>query len=67
MIVYLNGAYVPAEQAQVSIFDGGFMYGDGIYTTLRLYRGLPLDLVAHFDRLQRQTAQLKIACGLSLA
>lgn len=65
MIVYLNGAYVPADQAQVSIFDGGYMYGDGIYTTLRLYSGLPLDLTAHWERLKRQTGQLQIAFELS--
>ncbi len=66
MIVYLNGSYLPAEQAQVSVFDGGYMYGDGIYTTMRLYSGLPLDLAAHYDRLRRQTAELDIAFELSL-
>ncbi len=64
MIVYLNGSYLPADQAQVSIFDGGYMYGDGIYTTLRLYGGLPLDLAAHHERLVRQTAQLQIGFDL---
>ncbi len=67
MIVYLNGAYLPADQAMVSVFDGGYMYGDGIYTTLRLYGGLPLDLPAHHERLQRQTAHLDIVFDLSLA
>ncbi len=53
--------------ASISIFDGGYMYGDGIYTTLRLYSGLPLDLIAHYERLQRHTAQLKIPFALPLA
>ncbi len=65
MIVYLNGAFLPADQAQVSVFDGGYMYGDGIYTTLRLYGGLPLDLKAHWERLSRQTAQLEIGLALT--
>jgi len=66
VIVYVNGAYLPAAQARVSIFDGGYMYGDGIYTTLRLYHGLPLDLAAHHARLVRQTAQMQIGFGLTL-
>jgi len=66
VIVYLNGAYLPAAQAQVSVFDGGYLYGDGIYTTLRLYRGLPLDLVAHYERLVRHSSQLEIGFDLPL-
>jgi branched-subunit amino acid aminotransferase/4-amino-4-deoxychorismate lyase len=66
VIVYLNGTYLPAEQAQVGIFDGGYMYGDGIYTTLRLYKGLPLDLIAHWERLKTQTAQLELAFELTV-
>jgi D-alanine transaminase len=31
MIVYLNGEYMPAEQARISSFDRGFLFGDGIY------------------------------------
>jgi len=67
VIVYLNGAFVPAEQATVSVFDGGYMYGDGIYTTMRLYKGLPLDLKAHWQRLKRQTEQLKLTFDLTFA
>ena len=66
MIVYLNGSYLPAAAAQVSVFDGGYLYGDGIYTTLRLYRGWPLDLAAHHLRLTSQTSQLKIGFDLGL-
>lgn len=66
MIVYLNGAYLPAARARVSVFDGGYMYGDGIYTTLRLYGGLPLDLVAHYERLVRHSTQLEIRFDLPL-
>lgn len=66
MIVYLNGAFLPAAEARISVFDGGYLYGDGIYTTLRLYKGLPLDLVAHHRRLQEHTAQLQISFSMSL-
>ncbi len=63
-VVYLNGEYVAAAAARVSAFDGGFMYGDGVYTTLRLYRGHPLDLAAHLERLRRHAAALSLPVPL---
>lgn len=60
MLVYLNGDYLPAGQARVSAWDGGFLYGDGVYTTLRLYGGRPLDLPAHLERLRRHAAALEL-------
>lgn len=39
MIVHLNGQYVPGDQARVSVFDRGFLYGDGLFETLRAYEG----------------------------
>lgn len=62
--VYLNGEFVPAAGARVSAFDGGFMYGDGVYTTLRLYRGRALDLAAHLERLRRHAAALSLPVPL---
>ncbi|MFN2369739.1 MAG: aminotransferase class IV [Candidatus Krumholzibacteriia bacterium] len=60
MIVYLDGRYREGAAARVSIWDGGFLYGDGVYTTLRLYRGRPLDLAAHHGRLVRHAAALDL-------
>ncbi|MBK8166340.1 MAG: aminotransferase class IV [bacterium] len=60
MLVYLNGDYLPADQARVSAWDGGFLYGDGVYTTLRLYGGRPLDLRAHLERLRRHADALSL-------
>ena len=60
MIVYLNGKYIDADRAVVSVWDGGFLYGDGVYTTLRLYAGEPLDLSAHFQRLAKHAATLDL-------
>ncbi|MEE8147960.1 MAG: aminotransferase class IV, partial [Longimicrobiales bacterium] len=57
MIIYLNGEYVPAEEARVSVFDRGFLYGDGIYETLRVYGGRVFKLEEHLVRLER-SAQL---------
>jgi branched-subunit amino acid aminotransferase/4-amino-4-deoxychorismate lyase len=63
--IYLNGVFLPASEAKISVFDGGYMYGDGIYTTLRLYRGLPLDLAAHHSRLRDHSAQMQIPFAMS--
>lgn len=60
MIVYLNGRFVPAEEACVSVFDRGFLYGDGLFETMRAYRGrLPLG-PAHMERLQRGASALDL-------
>ena len=48
--VYLNGEYVPLEQAKVSVEDRGFLFGDGIYEVVRLYNGHPFQLDAHLQR-----------------
>ena len=50
-LIYLNGAMVPRAQAQVSVFDAGFVLGDGIWEGLRLHNGKLLFLDAHLDRL----------------
>jgi branched-chain amino acid aminotransferase len=65
MQVYLNGQYIDAAEAHVSVWDGGYLYGDGIYTTLRLYAGRPLDLPAHLERLRRHAAALELPVPLS--
>ncbi len=61
MIVYLNGSYVDAAAATVSLFDGGYLFGDGLYETLRLYRGRPFDLEGHLARLTRELELLGYA------
>ena len=61
MIVYLNGAFLEAASARVSLFDGGYLYGDGLYETLRLYAGRPADLDGHLGRLTRELELLGYA------
>jgi len=60
MIVYLNRDFVDEAEARISVWDGGFLYGDGVYTTLRLYRGKPVDLEAHCRRLHAHARELEI-------
>ena len=64
MIVYLNGQFVDAAEAVIPVWDGGFLYGDGVYTTLRLYRGCPVDMAAHFRRLRNHAAALDLSLPL---
>jgi len=52
MLVYLNGRFVPKEEATVSVFDHGFLYGDGIYETMRAYKGSLFLLERHLARLR---------------
>ncbi|MGD9850929.1 MAG: aminotransferase class IV [Nitrospirales bacterium] len=52
MWVYVNGNYVPEKEATISVFDHGFLYGDGVYETLRIYQGRPFLLDRHLVRLR---------------
>lgn len=65
MIVYLNGQYVPAEEARVSVFDRGFLYGDGIYETLRVYGGRVFKLQEHLSRMERSARMIRMEIGMS--
>ncbi|MEK7766020.1 MAG: aminotransferase class IV, partial [bacterium] len=66
MRVWINGKLVPARRAVVSAFDRGFLYGDGVYETLRAYEGVPFHLMEHYARLRRSCAGLGIRCPFSL-
>lgn len=61
MKVVLNGKLVPEAEAVVSVFDRGFLYGDGLFETLRLYQGRPFRWAQHLERLQRGAALLGLA------
>ncbi len=51
MKIYLDGKYVPSEEAKVSVFDHGLLYGDGVFEGIRLYNGRIFRLDQHLDRL----------------
>lgn len=51
MQVYVNGRFVPAEEASVSVFDHGFLYGDGVFEGIRVYEGNIFRLCQHVRRL----------------
>ncbi len=66
MLVYLNGNFVTKEQAVVSVFDHGFLYGDGIYETMRAYDGNFFLLKKHLDRLKRSARVVSLKLPLPL-
>lgn len=61
-LIYLNGEFVPPEQATVSVFDHGFLYGDGVFEGIRAYNGRVFRLEDHVKRLfdSAQAIMLKI-------
>lgn len=65
--VYLNGDYLPAEQAKVSVFDRGFLLGDGVYEVIPVYQAHCFELDGHLDRLQRSLDGVRINNPLSNA
>jgi aminodeoxychorismate lyase len=65
MIVFLNGKFVPAEKAFVSIFDRGFLYGDGLYEGLLVTGGIPFRWEQHMERLRRGVEFLKLTIPFS--
>ena len=65
VLIYVNGALVPRAQAVVSVFDAGFVLGDGVWEGLRVHRGHPLFLDQHLDRLFEGAAAIMLDIGLS--
>ncbi len=60
-LIYLNGEFVPAEQATVSVFDHGLLYGDGVFEGIRAYGGRVFRLEDHVRRLF-DSAQALLLC-----
>jgi len=57
-IVYVNGAYLPEEEAKISVFDRGFLFGDGIYEVSSVLSGKLVDNAAHLARMRRSLREL---------
>ena len=62
-LVYINGDYVPKETATVSIFDHGYLYGDGVFEGVRVYNGRVFRLEPHLDRMFGGAKALGFALG----
>ncbi|MBC24495.1 MAG: hypothetical protein CMJ32_11360 [Phycisphaerae bacterium] len=60
MQVWLNDRLLPAEEARISPFDRGFLFGDGVYEVVRYFDGVPVGERLHVDRLEASLQQLRI-------
>ncbi|MBK7469510.1 MAG: D-amino acid aminotransferase [Betaproteobacteria bacterium] len=60
-IVYLNGRYLPLEEATISVLDRGFIYGDGVYELIPVYRRQPYRMAQHLARLQHSLDGIRLA------
>lgn len=65
--VMIDGAHVPPEQATVSVFDRGFLYGDSVFETIRTYGGRPFEIDSHLARLVRSAEGVFIDLPVSTA
>ena len=59
-IVYLNGQYLPIEEAKISVLDRGFTFGDGIYEVIPVYNGHIFRLKEHIERLNNSLDEVFI-------
>lgn len=59
-LVYLNGRFVPESDACISVFDRGFLYGDGVFETMRSYGGRIFRLSAHVERLLQSADLIRL-------
>jgi branched-chain amino acid aminotransferase len=65
MLVHVNGELVPKEDAKVSVFDHGYLYGDGIFEGIRVYDGNVFRLSEHIDRLYESAKTIALTVPLS--
>ena len=63
--VYLNGEYVPEEEAKISVFDRGFLFADAVYEVTAVVNGKLVDFAGHFARLARSCRELGLSLTLS--
>ena len=60
MTIFLNGAYMPIEEATVSVLDRGFIFGDGVYEVIPVYSRRPFRLTEHLKRLQHSLDGIRL-------
>ncbi|HIP62689.1 MAG TPA: branched-chain-amino-acid transaminase [Archaeoglobus profundus] len=65
LVVYINGEFVPASQAKISVFDHGFLYGDGVFEGIRAYNGRVFKLKEHIDRLYDSAKAIDLKIPIS--
>jgi len=64
--VYVNGSFVPEEDAKVSVFDRGFLFADGVYEVTSVLGGKLIDFAGHAKRLERSLNELDMAAPCAM-
>ncbi|MCS7198033.1 MAG: branched-chain-amino-acid transaminase [Candidatus Bipolaricaulota bacterium] len=65
MKVYIDGRFVPEEEAKISVFDHGLLYGDGVFEGIRAYNGYVFKLDRHIERLYNSAKAIALEIPLS--
>ncbi|GIX05936.1 MAG: hypothetical protein KatS3mg115_0339 [Candidatus Poribacteria bacterium] len=66
MLIYLNGKFVPKEEAKISVFDHGLLYGDGVFEGIRSYNGRVFKLYEHLERLYASAKYIMLEIPLTM-
>ena len=64
VLIYLNGQLLPRAEARVSLYDGGFVCGDGVWEGIRVHQGALLFLDEHLDRLYWGAGRIRLDIGM---
>ncbi len=64
--IYLNGSYVKKEEAKISVFDHGYLYGDGVFEGIRAYNGRVFKLKEHLERLYESAHHILLDIPLTM-
>ena len=65
LIIYLNGEFVDEEEAKISVFDHGVLYGDGVFEGIRAYNGRVFRLDEHINRLYESAKSILLDIGMT--
>lgn len=65
LVIYLNGEFVDEEEAKISVFDHGVLYGDGVFEGIRAYNGRVFRLSQHIDRLYESAKSILLDIGMT--
>ena len=63
--IYIDGEYFPKSKAKISVYDHGFLYGDGVFEGIREYNGVVFKLKEHIDRLYRSAHAIMLKIPMS--
>ncbi len=66
LLVYLDGKFVPKDEAKISVFDHGLLYGDGVFEGIRAYNGLIFKLKEHLIRLKESAHTIMLELPLTI-